>query len=676
MAGAHNDDPLQRLEGTAPERLARLRLMFLALSVITWALIIALRLLYLQVIERKEFLKLSARQSERTIKLDPRRGSILDRDGAPLALSVEAESIYAVPQDIDDPERTTTVLSRILGLDAAARRDLLAKLQKPSAFEWVRRKVDPVTATDVRSLQLDGIGLLREARRYYPQRELASQVVGWVGVDNAGMSGIEYGFDETIRGRAQKVVIQTDARRRPVEHIEKPSTEGHTVVLTIDSALQFVVEAELATAVADTQSVAGVAVVLDPWTGEVLAMAGRPTFNPNKVQASSPQRWRNRVVADAYEPGSIFKIVTAAAGLQEKVVGTEETLDCGSGGLDIAGIRINDHAVFDRLTFRMAVAKSSDVGMIRVAQRLGRETFYRYVRDFGFGAPTGIDLPGESVGLLRPTQKWSALSLPSMSFGQEVGVTALQMALATAAVANGGYLMKPLVVRRVEDPSGQVVKDFKPLAVRRVLEESTTDTLTDVLKTVVKEGTGRRAQIPGYTVAGKTGTAQKLDSAGRYSMTDHVASFVGFVPASHPAFVILTSLDMPRGLHNQGGDIAAPLFARIAQAALRLRAVPPEDPDRVLRASGYATGTARPAAYRPSVAPPLAPETDDPRLMPDLRGRSARDAALAAARRGLVVELSGSGRVVSQSPEPGAEIESGATCRFVLVRRPGREVTP
>ncbi len=676
MAGPHLDDPLRPIEGGAADRQARLRLMFLALCVITWALIIALRLMYLQVIERKDFLKLSARQSERTIKLDPRRGSILDRDGAPLALSVEAESIYAVPQDIEDPERTATALGRILALDAGSRRELLAKLQKPSAFEWVRRKVDPVTAADVRALQFDGIGLLRETRRYYPQRELASQVLGWVGVDNAGMSGIEYGFDETIRGRAQKVVVQTDARRRPVEHIEKPSTEGHTVVLTIDSPLQFVVETELARAVAETQSAAGVAVVLDPWTGEVLAMAGRPTFNPNKVPASAPQRWRNRAVADAYEPGSIFKLVTAAAGLQEKVVETEETLDCGNGSFEINGTRINDHAVFDRLTFRMAVARSSDIGMIRVAQRLGQKTFYRYIRDFGFGAPTGIELPGESVGLLRPTEKWSALSLPSMSFGQEVGVTALQMALATAAVANGGYLMKPLIVRRVEDPSGGVVKEFKPLAVRRVLDESTTDTLTDILKTVVKEGTGRRAQIAGYTVAGKTGTAQKLDAAGRYSMTDHVASFIGFVPASNPAFVILTSLDTPQGPHNQGGDVAAPLFARIAQAGLRFRAVAPEDPDRVLRVSSYATGAAMPAAYRPGPLPPPAAETTDPRLMPDLSGRSARDAALAAARRGLVVELSGSGRVISQSPPAGAEIEPGASCRLVLVRRAGREVTP
>jgi cell division protein FtsI (penicillin-binding protein 3) len=660
----------------ARERMTRLRLMLLALSISLWALVITIRLFHLQVLARSFFEHQGARQSERTINLDPRRGAILDRDGKPLAVSVDAESLYAVPQDIENPAATARALAGALELDPAERKDLAAQLQKSRAFVWVRRKVDPGTAQRVRALQLDGIGFLTENRRYYPKRELASQVLGYVGLDNTGMSGIEYGFEDLIRGRADKVVVHTDARRRPVGHTERPSTEGHTVVLTLDESIQYVAERELERALAETQAVAGVAIVLEPFTGEVLAMANRPGFNPNRFAASPAGRWRNRAVADAYEPGSIFKIVTAAAGIQERVVEPEEVLDCGHGVIEIAGIRINDHAVFDKLTFKDAVVHSSDIGMIRVGQRLGRESFNRYMRDFGFGVPTGVDLPGESSGLLRPTGKWSVLSLPSMSFGQEVGVTALQMAMAAGAVANGGYLMKPLVVRRVEDAEGRVVKEIKPMVVRRVLQPQTVDVLTDILKEVVKSGTGRHAVIPGYVVAGKTGTAQKLDAAGRYSMVDHVASFVGFTPASHPAVLILVSLDTPKGPRNQGGDVAAPVFARIAEAALRRLAVPPDDPGRVLRAAAEpAEGVVR-VAYRPEPTPTPLPEmSDEPGIMPDLRGRSAREAAIAAARRGLIVELRGSGRVVAQTLEPGTEIEAGNTCVLTLAREQ-TEVTP
>ena len=660
----------------ARERMTRLRLMLLALSISLWALVITIRLFHLQVLARSFFEHQGARQSERTINLDPRRGAILDRDGKPLAVSVDAESLYAVPQDIENPAATARALAGALELDPTERKELAAQLQKSRAFVWVRRKLDPGTAQRVRALQLDGIGFLTENRRYYPKRELASQVLGYVGLDNTGMSGIEYAFEDLIRGRAAKVVVHTDARRRPVGHTEKPSTEGHTVVLTLDESIQYVAERELERALAETQAVAGVAIVLEPFTGEVLAMANRPGFNPNRFAASPSGRWRNRAVTDAYEPGSIFKIVTAAAGIQERVVEPEEVLDCGHGVIEIAGIRINDHAVFDKLTFKDAVVHSSDIGMIRVGQRLGRESFNRYMRDFGFGVPTGVDLPGESSGLLRPTGKWSALSLPSMSFGQEVGVTALQMAMAAGAVANGGYLMKPLVVRRVEDAEGHVVKEMKPVVVRRVLQPETVDVLTDILKEVVKSGTGRHAVIPGYVVAGKTGTAQKLDAAGRYSMVDHVASFVGFTPASHPALLILVSLDTPRGPRNQGGDVAAPVFARIAEAALRRLAVPPDDPGRVLRAvADPAAGVVR-AAYRPEPVPtPLPERSDEPGIMPDLRGRSAREAAIAAARRGLIVELRGSGRVVAQTLEPGTEIEAGNTCVLTLARDAQTEVT-
>src|SRR5207249_3473993 len=404
---------------TVRDRLVRLRLMLVALSVCLWGVVVIVRLVQLQVLGRESFARQAARQSERTINLDPRRGPILDRNGRPLAVSVDAESIYSVPQEIHEPDRTAAALSRPLGLDAAARRELLALLQRNRAFVWVRRKVDPRVTREVRDLQLDGIGFLTETRRYYPKRELAAQVLGYVGLDNTGMSGIEYSFEDLIRGRAAKVSVRIDARRRPMETTEKPSTDGHTVVLTIDEAIQYAAEKEIERAVAETGSVSGVAVVMDPRTGEVLAMAGRPTFNPNRFNAYPSARWRNRAVADAYEPGSVFKVFTAAAALQEKVVDPDETVDCGDGAIEIAGTRVNDHAVFHQLTFRDVIAHSSDIGMIRVAQRLGRENFNRHIRDFGFGAVTGVELPGESTGLLRPPSRWSALSLASLSFGQE-----------------------------------------------------------------------------------------------------------------------------------------------------------------------------------------------------------------------------------------------------------------
>ncbi len=644
--------------------------MLLALSISLWAVLVGIRLVQLQVLGRPFFEQQGTRQSERTVNLDPRRGPILDRAGRPLAVSVDAESVYAVPQDVADPPATAAALSRALGLAAAERREVLAQLQKSRAFVWIKRKTDPASAQRIRALQLDGIGFVSEHRRYYPQRELAAHVLGYVGLDNAGMSGVEYAFEEAIRGRAAKIVVHTDARRRPVAQTERPSTEGATIVLALDEAIQHIAERELERSIEETQAASGMVIVVEPLSGEVLAMAARPVFNPNRYSSYPSSRWRNRAVSDVFEPGSIFKIVTAAAALQEKVVSPDELLDCGHGRIEIAGTVINDHAVFDQLSFRQAVEKSSDVGMIRVAQRLGRANFARYVHAFGFGAPTGVELPGESAGLLRPQERWSALSLPSMSFGQEIGVTGLQVTMAAAAVANGGYLMKPIVVRRVEDAAGAVIQETKPVVVRRVLEPETVDLLTDLLRGVVSSGTGRHAAIPGYVVAGKTGTAQKSDASGRYSITDHVASFVGFAPAAHPAIVVLASLDSPRGPANQGGDVAAPLFARVAENVLRVLAVPPDDPSRVLRAVATPPSGLAPAAYRaqPTRALPAAANEDEPGLMPDLRGRSAREAAIAAARRGLVVELHGSGQVLAQSPEPGGEIEPGATCVLTLGR--------
>lgn len=643
-----------------------LRLYVVAICGTVWALAIVAQLFHLQILRHGLLLKEAGRQSDRTITVKARRGGIVDRNERPFAISVDAPSIYADPSVIRDPRGAAQALGRALGYSTAEQKDLLALLRQDRSFVWIKRQVDPAIARAVRELRLEGIGFETESRRYYPKRNLLAPVLGYVGLDSQGMAGLEYAFDEDLRGREARVTVRLDARRRPRGEIEKPPTEGRRVILTIDERIQHVTETALGEAIRSTGSVSGVAVVMDPRTGEVLAMSSLPSFNPNRF-GSFPERDRvNRAVADAYEPGSIFKIITAAAGFQEGVVSPLEIIDCGNGFIEINGIRINDHAVFSSLTFKDVIAKSSDIGVIRVAQRVGADKFYEAMRNFGFGARTGIGLPGETAGILRAPKAWSSLSLASLSFGQEIGVTAVQMASAASVIANGGYWMKPFIVKRIEEPWGEVVKEYSPVAERKVIEPEIADRVMALLREVVTSGTGKKAQVEGFEVAGKTGTAQKVDAVGRYSMIDHIASFVGYVPASRPSLVVLVSLDTPRGQFNEGGDVAAPLFARIATEAVRLLAIPPDDPTRNIRLVTYSPDTlprANTATDRVKSPPTV---IDDPRIMPDLRGMSLREAALLAARHGLTVDIHGSGVVSSQAPLPGTPIEPGMSCSLDL----------
>ena len=661
-------DPLTSQPLTAP--LARnhdLRLYFVAMCGTVWALVIVAQLFHLQVLRHRFYLKEAQHQSDRTITVRARRGTIMDRNERPFAISVDAPSIYADPSVIRDPREATRALSRALGYSPPEQKELLALLGQDRSFIWVKRQVDPAVARAVRELRLEGIGFETESRRYYPKRDLLSPVLGYVGLDSQGMAGLEYALDEDLKGREARVTVRLDARRRPMGEVDKPPTEGRKVTLTIDERIQHLTEVALGEAIRDTRSISGTAVVLDPRTGEVLAMSSLPSFNPNRFAAFPEKDRANRAIADSYEPGSIFKIITAATALQEGVVSPLEVIDCGNGFIEIAGTRINDHAVFSSLTFQDVIAKSSDIGVVRVAQRLGTEKFYASMKAFGFGARTGIGLPGETSGLLRSTKSWSALSLASMSFGQEVGVTAIQMASAAAVIANGGYWMRPYIVKRVEEPWGELVREYSPVAERKVIEPETADRVMGLLREVVISGTGRKAKVEGFEVAGKTGTAQKIDASGRYSMIAHVASFVGFVPASRPALVVLVSLDTPKGDKNEGGDVAAPLFSRIANEAVRLLAIPPDDPPRNIRLVTYSPETVAKttfAAERPHEAAKV--PTDDPRIMPDLRGFSLREAALMAARHGLSVEIHGSGVVARQTPLPGTPLEPGMICSLEL----------
>ncbi|OLC38033.1 MAG: hypothetical protein AUH81_04880 [Candidatus Rokubacteria bacterium 13_1_40CM_4_69_5] len=534
------------------------------------------RLGQLQILRHAELSAMAERQYSRTVVLHAQRGPIVDRQGATLAASSPAESLFAQPRSVGDPVRVAARLAPIVRMSPA---ELHAALVSPRPFVWLRRRLPPAVAERVRALREPGLGLVAEPLRLYPNRELAAHVLGFEGVDG-GLEGIERAWNDTLQGGPGKAVVGRDALGRDVvtQQVLQPPAPGNGVMLTLDVNIQYVAEREIDAAYRRTGAKAAMAVVLEPRTGDVLAIAIRPTFNPNTfLDVPSRDVWRNRAITDPFEPGSTFKVILAAAALEEGVVRPSDRVFGENGAITIARTTIHDWKKYGWLTFAEVLQHSSNVGSIKVGLALGGARYHRYMSAFGFGAPTGVGLPGESRGLLRDPQRWSGLSLPTMSIGQEVSVTALQMVAAVGAIANGGTLMQPHLVRAVFDADGREARRFGPVAVRQVISAETVRTLTRLLVGVVDAGTGHNAAIPGYQVAGKTGTAQKLDPAtGRYSRAPGVLSFVGFAPADEPRFVMLVMLDEPRN-EQWGSEAAAPVFAAIGRAVLRYLDVPPRD---------------------------------------------------------------------------------------------------
>ncbi|MFQ5700762.1 MAG: penicillin-binding transpeptidase domain-containing protein [Acidobacteriota bacterium] len=653
------------------------RLGVLALASLSWAGFLGFRLVDLQVYQSDQMRQRARRQQERVITLDARRGIIYDRNGRELAMSIEVDSIYAVPAEIDDPARTAAILAPVLGLDrgkrSTARRALARKLTGDRLFVWVRRKIDPVLRTRVAALSLKGIHFVRENRRFYPHGELAAHVLGWVGMDNIGMEGLELALDESIRGRNGRVFALRDARGKKFLNVTRRAAKpGHGVVLTIDETIQHITERELARAMRETGARAGTVVVMDPKTGEILAMANAPTFNPNRPGEYPAGSRRNRAVVDAFEPGSTFKVITLAAALERHLVRPHELIDCQNGSIRVGRSRIRDHKRFGRLSVTEILEKSSNVGAIKVGLRLDPEDFYETMHRFGMGMRTGVMLPGESRGLLRPPKSWSGISQASLSFGQEMSVTALQLATAISAVANGGVLQEPRIILRDSDPRGNVVGQSTDRPTRRVISRATARTLVRMMEGVVREGTGQAARVPDYTVAGKTGTAQKIGPGGSYRHDRHVASFVGFVPSIKPALTILVVLDEPRGRRYHGGDVVAPVFSRIAEPALRyLRVAPagarptaPGAPARLVSAATPA-GRGRAASRREPLPSPGSVVSGGRILLPDLQGHSLREAVHYLGRIGLLARLApmgvaADGVVVGQIPQVGSILPQGA----------------
>ncbi len=547
--------------------------------------VLLFRFFDLQVLQADMMTEKARRQHEKTVTLDSNRGAILDRQGRPLALNRDVSSVYATPTAIAHPQRVARQLAQVLGVPMEP---LEKRLRTNRDFVWVKRKIPDASGEQVRGLALPGVDTLIEARRFYPKGTLLAHVLGFAGIDSQGLEGVENGYDKHLRGNDRRVVLHRDALGRVITSEKRPGLQilsGHAIHLTIDEVIQYIAEQALERAVRDTQALGGTIIVMDPSTGEILAWTIRPTFDPNHIQLASPERWRNRAITDPYEPGSTLKVVLSAAALALNRVQPSTLLYAGDGEVPIHGTVIHDHETAGWVTFREAVQQSSNVAFVKMSLELGAEPVYRFLRAFGFGEKTGIDLPGESIGILKSPDQWSRRTLPSLAIGQEIAVTPLQLATAVSAVANGGWLMRPFLVREISDHQGRIVWKQAPRIRRRPIDAGTAETVTDLLVNVVENGTGRRAAIPGYRVAGKTGTAQKVDpETGMYSSTKSIGSFVGFVPAEDPKFAVLVIIDEPQ-VPAWGGVVAAPVFREVAEQALRYFKVAPLQERQLVTAS-------------------------------------------------------------------------------------------
>ena len=550
------------------------RLLAVVAAIALWGLAIGARLYALQVDGHDRYRARAARQQRFVVELEPPRGTLYDARGRQLAVSLEVDSAWADPRQVADPEATARAVTALTGGDAGA---LARRLAEEREFVWVARQLDRQVAEELAALELPGLDFLKEYRRFYPMGQLASQVLGYAGIDQRGLAGLEHSADGLVAGREGEKTLLRDARRDTAASPlfgGRDAQPGAGLHLTLDAAIQHLAERELARAVEGSGAKSGSVVVLDPADGAVLAMASYPTVDLNDFPDSPVEGWRNRAIMDAYEPGSTFKMVTAAAALEANLLDPADVFDCGMGSITLAGVRIRDHHPFGRLTLREVIARSSNVGAIKVGLAAGEQRLYRAITDFGFGRATGIELPAESPGDVRPVESWWPLTKAYVSFGQGLTVTPLQLANSFAAVANGGTLYRPHVVAAVAPAAGPREATAAQVLARPV-SAATARQLERMLEAVVTDGTGRAAAIPGYRVAGKTGTAQKADPGGRgYSSSRYVASFVGFAPARRPALVAAVIIDEPWPLYH-GGQVAAPVFARIIEPALLYLGIPP-----------------------------------------------------------------------------------------------------
>jgi len=668
------------------------RLLIIAGVAFLWMGAVFGRLTYLQLYRHSEYLSRALRQQQRTFEITPERGAIYDRNGQPLAMSIPVDSAFAVPSEIVDENLAARLLSGVIN---KPQQEIEARLESSRSFAWIARKLPPEKADAINKLNLKGVYLQKENQRFYPKHDLAAHVLGFVDVDEKGLIGIERELDSQIRGKSERIVVMADAKQRWFDGGEAQRERGANVVLTLDEKIQYTAERELAAAIAKTHASAGTVIVMNPNTGDILALANWPKFNPNKAGDAPSENWMNRAVSAIYEPGSTFKLITLAAALDQGITRPDEVFDCENGSVVIFGHRIHDHKPYGLLNVAGILANSSDVGAIKIALRLGSPKFYDYIRAFGFGSKTGVELPYESRGQLAHVEDWEPIAIGSISMGQEVGVTPIQLVSAVSAIANGGLLYKPRVISELRRgdkalPAEGLLAEQEP---KRVIHPETAATLRRLMEGVILHGTGPLAHLDGWTSAGKTGTAQKIDpTTGRYSRTQYIASFTGFAPINNPAVTILVSLDSPVGLH-EGGEVAAPVFKRIAEQVLAYLDVPrdvplnpklietaymkrasedasaledssavdfssqPDAPPTASQMTNVA-GREKPASMKPVLT--VAVDQGGDIEVPDFSGKTMRDVADIVLRLGLEPVLVGSNLATEQSPAAGAKVRRGA----------------
>ncbi len=544
------------------------------------------RLTVLQIIRHEQLLNRGLVLHRLNQKIDPRRGNIYDRNGRPLAMSISVKSAYAVPENISSPEKLVQPLSRHIPLSPSK---ILKRLRKKKKFVWLARKLDEDTVDRLKALDIDGIGFREEIKRGYPQGYLLSHVLGFVDIDNRGLEGLELQADRYLRGQSGWRATKRDRKGREImtlRNLDIPPIDGYSLTLTVDTVIQSIAENELEKGYLKHNAIAGSIIVMDPKTGAILAMANRPTFDPNCPPNFPTANRRNRCITDVYEPGSTFKIVSVAAAIDQGSVEMGDVFYCENGAFRLGRRVLHDVHAYDNLSTEEIIQKSSNIGAVKVAMRLGDEPLYQMIKRFGFGSPTGVELPGEVGGILRPPNSWTSFSIASIPMGHELGVTSIQLAVAVAAIANGGLAMKPYIVSEIKDLSGNVVKSHSPQVKARVISDSTAALMVNAMEKVVsRQGTASRAILDEYTAAGKTGTSQKIEADGRYSHLKFIGSFVGFAPARDPAVLIMVSLDEPKPAY-YGGTVAAPIFKEVATKVLKYLGVPPDKVEKRLMVAG------------------------------------------------------------------------------------------
>jgi stage V sporulation protein D (sporulation-specific penicillin-binding protein) len=551
------------------------RIQFLIIAFIIIFLTLIYRLFQIQVVEGSKLSELARREHVLSYTLDGKRGIIFDRNLKKLAVNVDSKSLFAMPYKVESDDEVARLLSKKLDVGYS---QIIEQLQKEKYFVWIKRKLSQDNFKEIQEMGLEGFDFVTESTRYYPKGDLAANLLGFVGVDNQGLEGLEMYYDDELKGSPGLVIMERDASGSKIPLSTEqmlPSRDGNSLVLTIDEVIQYITEEALEKAYHQYHPKSAVAIVISPKTGEILSMAAKPTYDLNKFQHSSKDSWKNRAITDNYEPGSTFKIFTIATALENNYASLNDHFYC-KGWINYHGTVIRDIDPHGHQDLTDIVKNSCNVGVIEVGTRIDENVFAESIRNFGFGEETGINLPGESPGLFRPVNQWSKISIASLSIGQEISVTPLQLVMATAAIANNGILMQPLIVKDIVDSEYNVIRSYQPEQVRQVISSNTANTMMNILQEVVDDGTGSRAKLKDYTAAGKTGTSQKFDfSLGRYSNEKFTSWFVGFAPSHDAELAILVMLDEPKGSY-YGGTVAAPVFQEIASKVLPYLSISPE----------------------------------------------------------------------------------------------------